>query len=562
MKQFVSILIGLAFVMSAQAVPAKQVKLAGDKTTAIEKVQTTLPASAIKRLEQVKAGERVARPMMKARKVVATTPITITGNNLEEDMYWGMFPYIYGGNDEYTVAVFFWGETTFGTYKDNAEDLEIYIYAADAGDEDEGVYLEYTKAEYKMTEKGLYFYAIGTGDDGNLYEIMLTRYAPEQPKDTIRVEFKITKSEGDAYSEEGMYYVWAEDDKYACSFAIDNMVLSAGEYTGADLVKDYTAVYAIEGTDTTSVGGYYTASVKVRELADSYVFKFVYFATDSNYYELTIPAKRYIAPTETVKYDFGNAKVYKTYYGESGDFYLFVANTEYIMTLDIYGKKLAGTFAAEDKDFDTYYTNIRQIAGKDTTLLAYRNVEATVSESETAYTITAFFHLKSDNTIHEFKATYVKPTASKTETYDIKDSKIQDYRGWYGDYVILAAPSDSAVVFQLDFISQELGGEFTELDLGGEYTKVFAGGYSYEIETAKLTVTPNADETAITINGEVLATNNVLYKLTIFCQVEEESAIGKVESGESKVESRKIFRNGQILIVKDGEVYNLLGSKL
>ena len=117
-------------------------------------------------------------------------------------------------------------------------------------------------------------------------------------------------------------------------------------------------------------------------------------------------------------------------------------------------------------------------------------------------------------------------------------------------------------MFQLDFISQELGGEFTELDLGGEYTMVFVGGYGYEIETAKLTVTPNADETAITINGEVLATNNVLYKLTIFCQVEEESAIGKVESGESKVESRKIFRNGQILIVKDGEVYNLLGSKL
>ena len=34
-----------------------------------------------------------------------------------------------------------------------------------------------------------------------------------------------------------------------------------------------------------------------------------------------------------------------------------------------------------------------------------------------------------------------------------------------------------------------------------------------------------------------------------------------VESGKSKVESRKIIRNGQIVIIRDGKEYNLLGNR-
>lgn len=561
MKKFVSLFIALVFVLSASASPVKQATKVASKSTTIQTVQPNLPAAAIKHLELLKAGERTVRPVVKkAPKATADEPITIVGNNLAEDMYWGYFPYIYGGNDEYTVEVTFWGETTFGTYKAGDESIEIIIFANDAGEDDEGVWLDFTKAEYKMTEKGLYFYAIGDGEDGNLYEIVLTRYAPEQPKDTLREEFKITKCEGDAYSSDGVYYVYAAGDDYLCIFAIDNMVVKAGEYQGADLLKDHTAVYTINGKDTTYVGGYFTAKVNVREVDNNFIFKLGYFAVDSNYYELTIPVKRYIPEAGTVEHDFGDSKVFKTYYGETQDFYLYVEDEEYIMALDLLGKKLASTFTAENKDFETYYTSVSQIVGKDTTEMDYRNVEVTVSESELLYTITAKFHMKSDNKLHQFTAKYIKPTAKSTETYDIKDSKIQDYRDWYGDFLILAAPADSSVVFQLDFISKELQGTYTEFELGGEYTAVFTSKGAYGVDQANLTITPNNDETAITISGEILA-NSVLYKVTIYCQVVEETAIHQVSEVQTMTNG-KIFRNGQILIVKDGELYNLLGTKV
>ena len=561
MKRFVSILIVLAFVMSAQAVPAKQASKVATKSARIEAFQQHVPAAMLKHLEQQKAGERTVRPVVKkAHKAVADEPITIVGNNLEEDEFWG-YPFIYGGNDEYTVEVDFWGTTTFGTYKQGDEDIEILIYDNSAGDDDEGIWLDFTEAVYKMTEKGLYFYAIGTGDDGNLYEIILTRYAPEQPKDTLREEFKITKSEGDAYSEAGIYYAYAEGEKYVCEFAIDNMVVKAGKYEGNDLLKDFTAVYAINGKDTTHVGNYFTAHLDVTIIPGSYIFKLGYFAMDSNYYELTVPVKAYEAETPDVEYDFGDSKVYKTYYAETQDFYLYVEDENYVMSLDILGKKLASSFTAENKDFDTYYTTINQIVGNDTTELDYRNVTVTITEGTTAYTIVAAFYLKGDNKWHKYTAKYVKPTPTKTETYNLPDAQFQDYRQWYKDFMVVAAPADSSVVFVFDIYSMLLPGTFTEFDLGGEYSVVHTGGHGYAIEQANLISKVTTDMTLMTLEGEVLA-NSVLYKLTITCPLVE-AGIGKVESGELKVESTtKIFRNGQILIVKDGELYNLLGTKV
>lgn len=558
MKKFVSLFIALVFVLSASASPVKQATKVASKSTTIQTVQPNLPAAAIKHLELLKAGERTVRPVVKkAPKATADEPITIVGNNLEEDMYWGYFPYIYGGNDEYTVEVTFWGETTFGTYKAGDESIEIIIFANDAGEDDEGVWLDFTKAEYKMTEKGLYFYAIGTGEDDNLYEITLTRYAPEQPKDTIKHEFAAAK--GDFYSDEAVYFAYATDAKFGCGFAIDGFSVKDGKYVGDALVKDYTYVQTIDGTDTTYVGSYYTASVDVKVNESSYTFTLSYFAADSFYYLLTMPVERYVPAKDTVKHEL-TGKTYVTYYGETKNYYIYVDDKNFTVTLDILGKKLAGTFTAENGDFDTYYTNAYQIVGKDTTLMAYRQVEAVITENKDDYTIVANFYMKADNAIHQFKATYIKPAAKETKTLDIADAKFTDYRDWYGDYYILAAPSDSSVIFLLDIYSMELEGTFTEQDLGAEYTMVVDGDKTYGIDLANLNFALNTDETAITISGEILA-NSVLYKVTIYCQVVEETAIHQVSEVQTMTNG-KILRNGQILIVKDGQLYNLLGTKV
>ena len=558
MKKIVSLFIALTLVLGASAVPQKQaVKLANQATT-LQVVKKGLPSGALKRLEMGKEGQRAMHQVVKPlRKVAADEPITITGNNLEEDEYWG-FPYIYGGNEDYTVEATFWGDKTFGTYKQGDEDLEIIIFD-NMVEDDYGVWLDFTTAEYKQTEKGLYFYAIGTGEDDNLYEIILTRYAPEQPKDTIKHEFAAAK--GDFYSDEAIYFAYATDTKFDCGFAINGFSVKDGKYVGDALVKDYTYVQTIDGTDTTYVGSYYTASVDVKVNESSYTFTLSYFAADSFYYMLTMPVERYVPAKDTVKHEL-TGKTYVTYYGETKDYYIYVDDKNFTVTLDILGKKLAGTFTAENGDFDTYYTSAYQIVGKDTTLMAYRQVEAVITENKDDYTIVANFYMKADNAIHQFKATYIKPAAKETKTLDIADAKFADYRDWYGDYYILAAPSDSSVIFLLDIYSIELEGTFTEQDLGAEYTMVVDGDKTYGIDLANLNFALNTDETAINIKGDILASNSVLYKVTIFCPiVEQPSAINSVVEME-KIKTTKILRNGQILIVKDGQLYNLLGTKV
>ena len=113
MKKIFSLIMAFTLVLSVNAVSKTKGPTA------------SLSQATIQKLEQARLGERVAKPAAKkaVRNIQAT--INIEANNLQQGMYWGIFPYIAGGTEEYTVEALFWGEEMYGTYLDDDENLEI-----------------------------------------------------------------------------------------------------------------------------------------------------------------------------------------------------------------------------------------------------------------------------------------------------------------------------------------------------------------------------------------------------------------------------------------------------
>ena len=562
MKKIFSLFLAITLVLGANAVESRKtatLKEESRKTTAQTTIKSTLPAHAIKALETAALKGKSQKAKVESRKTPAATTdeaIVINANNLQEDLYYGYFPYIYGSNEAYTVVAFFWGDETFGEYVDNDENLEITIYDNSLGDDDEGVALEYTNAKYERNEKGLCFKAVGTGDDGQAYDITLTFYAPDEPNDTIRYAF--ANAQGDVFTSQEAYIAYAHDEKYECVLALNSLIPTAGTYSDPDgeVIFDNTYIQAIDGTDTTYVGNPFNVKVEVEETATAYTFTLNYFATDSNYYVMTLPVAKIAPEGDTIKHVF-NTPVYATYYGETQDYYFSVSDAEAIVTLDMFVENFeAGTYSISQAGlFDLYYTRAYAISGTDTTALDYRNLEIIVKENADDYDIAANFHVKADNRIHQYSAKYLKPKAKETVTMTIEDYRFEDYRDWDGSFDIIAAPADSSIVFVLEFLSTELAGTYTEKNLSGQYTYVGVGGKYYGVDRAVLTIT-GEDENALVIEGEVLS-NSVLYKLTIG---QAQTSVERVDA--NAVKPTKFIRNGQLFILKDGKTYNVAGAQV
>lgn len=560
MKKIVSLFIALSMFLGANGASERTSKISVYEHSG--KVNQVLPGTPVKsavklheatiaRMEMAKNGQRVVRPAVKKAPRATASDITIEAENLQLDYYYGMFPYLTGNNDEYTVEAYFSYllDVLYGTYTNNDEDLEIYIYDAD----DNEIALTYTTATYQKTARGDQFTAVGVGDNNNNYTINLTFFAPEQANDTIRYEF--TTAQGDAFPEYGNYYIAAaEDDKFMCQIVFNGLVPTSST---AELDLANTWVQKVNGTDTTYVGAPYIADVLITETPTSYSFELSYFASDSNLYIMTLPVAK-IAPVDTVVYTFAADRTINVlYYGETHDYYIKATDANAIVVLDIYSDDdFAGIWKATDGVFDFQYTGAAVITGADTTNLEYRDVEVIAIENEDDYDITANFFAKMDNKVYSFKTNYVKPTAKDTLEYTLVDYTFTDFRDYDGTFDIIAAPADSSVVFHLEFISEEIEDTFTEKDMSGDYTWVQVGKDYFNVVTAIFVIT--GDENQLEAVGQLLASNNTLYKLTIGSKT---TSVERVE-GATNIQPMKVIRGGQVLILKDGQYFNLLGTKV
>lgn len=319
------------------------------------------------------------------------------------------------------------------------EDAEISLVYQ----EKDTIELAVSEAEMKNTEKGLVFTAIGADESSKVYSIHMTLVVPEHANDTVAIKFD-KAAEVSYYGETGDYYIFAANDKYVATFDFyTDKRFGVGEYGAADFDKSYTNLYKINGTDTVSLGGYYTASLKIAEAKDG-------------------------------RYDM----------------------------------------AAE-------------------------------------------FFAKGDTVLYQISMFYQKPVAKDTIDVNLDNAQLGDYIENNGLFQIIAAPADSAYGISLTPLAEKLEGTFTELDLYGQYSYIWEGEETYDIVEAEFTT--KQEGKVVTATGTLLASNEKFYKFVIKANIQEQ-AIENVNI--EAVESKKMIQNGQLIIIKDGVKYNAQGAIL
>lgn len=501
------------------------------------------------------------------KKIAAKTPAKASGEviNIEADnlsiddtynaMYLQYLGYGYvevaGGNDEWEVEAVLYPESAnyFTTYSTEAYDIELSVYDA----EENEIELAISSAELKKLEKGSQFTATGTDEDGNTYNIDLKFIIPDEPKSTVNLDFGEVK-QGKFYAEDGDWYFYAERADYVVQLDIYTAEL-AGDYDLDDLYARYCGLYAIQGEDTTSVGDFFSAAVNISLNEGVYTIAADLFMTDTILYKVNMTYTKPLA-TDTIEYTFQEPVSLDDF---GGDWYFRAADTKYILSVDYYSTTCVGEFGLADMYAD--YVGLRLINGTDTTFVGYEDIKVVVTEAEAQYDIKVTY-LGSDLHCYIFTLHSMKAVAEETVQIELENAQYQDisdYSWYYGfSHYVLAAPADSSVVFALAIKNTEFIGDFTEADLYASYTAVWIGEDYYAIASAEFSVAAGANGSYV-LTGWLLAKNNVKYEFVITTQEEEATAIDNTNAA---VKAVKRVVNGQVVIEKNGVLFNILGSEI
>lgn len=539
MKKFTTLFVGLVIALSAVAAPQAgfRAKTAPDLT----------------KLQQF-----VKKTVRKAPAQANGEVISITANNLIIDDSYNelMFEWLgYGyvsidaSNAEWAVEGSLYPTTQnyFTTYSSAADDISLTVYDA----EDNEIELNVASAELKKLENGKQFVATATDDSGNTYNISLSFIVPDEPKDTVVLNFG-PATEAEFYASTGDWYFWAENSDYIATLDIYTTDLE-GSYTLEDLYTYYCGLYKINGTDTVSVGGFYDANVNIILNAGVYTISADLFMTDSVLYRISMTYVKPVA-TDTINHSFTEPVSLDDF---GGDWYFYAMDNQYLLAMDYYSETPVGEFGLADLYTD--YVGMYTIDGTDTTKVAYEDIKIVVTEDETKYNISVTY-LGSDLHCYIFTAFSNKATADTTVQVNLENASYTDaseYSWYYGfSHYVLAAPADSSIVFVLAVKDEEFVGSFTEANLYMGYSGVMIGDDQYSIASAEFTVVAGENGSYI-LTGWLLAKNNVKYEFVIKTAEEGEQAI---ENTNAAARATKRLVNGQLIIEKNGVQFNVLGA--
>lgn len=532
MKKLFTLFMGMIIALGATAAPQ------------FSRTKNVKDAAAIQKLEK-----KIVKASAKANGEV----IKIEANNLSIDDSWLDFGIVFvgGGTDEWYAegSLYVAGEDYYTTYSSEAEDISLAIYH---NDED---YIDVTvsEAELVMTENGPKFTALAMDEAGTTYEILLTFFAPSEPKDTISIEFgpvRFLKY----YAEDNDYYFSGENAEYAATFDIVTDQL-AGTYTLEDFLTNYTGLYAINGEDTTYVGDIFDAKANIVENNGVFDINTELFLADSILYKMHLTYTKPVA-SDTIYYTFEEPVIIDDY---SGDFYFRAIDDNYALLIDYYSTSITGEFKLADMYEE--YCGLYTIANGDTISVPYADLGLVVTEDETNYNITVTY-LGENTHCYIFTLRSEKPKADETVQVEFENAAYTDVSSmawYYGFYhYVLAATPDSSLVFALAVKEENFEGSFTQADLHGNYTGVQADGNFYQIASAEFTVTPGNKGNYL-LQGWALAKNNVKYEFVIKTAEEEEQGIENIELTE---EAKKVVMDGSLYIVRDDKIFNAQGARV
>ena len=257
------------------------------------------------------------------------------------------------------------------------------MYVADANyimfvDGTDTTFVDFLDLNAVVTKEGKTYNLVADalGSDTIMYHITMS-YTKPNPTDTI--DIVATNMVVDEFEFFGMVFctVSASNDDYKVTLDMANG-LPMGELSSEDFNVAYSSVYRI--ADAQEIVFDEIISATVSEVEGKPAVKAQVVGVDNIVYNLDLS---YVVPeaTDTVNVVFDELAEVE-YYASYGDYYIFNANDNYIVTLDIFEEKgnLMGEYGAED--FDMYYTQLGVIEAGDTTVVTIAEAKAVVTPTE------------------------------------------------------------------------------------------------------------------------------------------------------------------------------------
>ena len=160
----------------------------------------------------------------------------------------------------------------------------------------------------------------------------------------------------------------------------------------------------------------------------------------------------------------------------------------------------------------------------------------------------------SDGKTYAISLLYVQPEAKATVELNYPDAVLTDYTAEAEQFQIAGKSMENMTMASFVIYNNTIIGEYTEADLSPNYSYIYADGAAQTIYSATLKV--EAFEGGYKLTGDVLCYNNTLYKVTLVVPATETG----IEDVQLSGKAVKAFRDGQVVIIRDGKTYNVVGA--
>ncbi|MBR1426356.1 MAG: hypothetical protein IJ581_02765 [Paludibacteraceae bacterium] len=347
MRKFYSLLVVALVAVSAMALPQRSLGQLDAKL---------LSAQQISKAEAKAHVAAIKKAPVRHAEVAFLDTIDIVATNLQiEATSDGRFSFNVAAASDgaLDVEIYFYGDV-YGSFTEaDAEDISVYLNPSN----DPQAYFsaELISAEVAQTAQGDSIDAWVYDEEGHVYHLQLSFVLPEATE-TVVVTFDEPVVRY-YYATTGDYYIAAEKaGEYIFFVDIFEDGDLQGQYSIADIDKQYTGLYHINGTDTTSVG-FYTMEVLVQAITGGDSIFVSLLGKDARLYELHMAYYEPVAErTEQLNaiYD-ANLGDYRDSYGE---YQIMGYSTDSLTGISLMIVDLAIGGSYTEKNLDPEYTAI------------------------------------------------------------------------------------------------------------------------------------------------------------------------------------------------------------
>lgn len=407
-----------------------------------------------------------------------------------------------------------------------------------------------------------------------------------RPKATIAIQ--ATNLEIMEMNFYGYLFVFAEasNDEYAVLFQFLNPV-KAGSYTNKDFLSG-SPIVRLADNDTIKMKNI-VANVSFDNNGRPIMIADV-LGSDSILYKMDL---RFVLPevTKTVLIDF-ETPCNAQYLQETGEYYIFNSNEDYAVQIEIFEKpnQLNGEY--DSNDFYMHFTLVGEIENGDTTVYAMIDAKAIVTPTSNGMVKLAadllteegvLYKVTTDVKLPKIGLEYDATEGSVNRSFSSKDQLIvtTDYVAQYGELYVDIVAADKKDILSMVFLvrnvdkvigvpegrypinkSAQTGTVFASPGLVNEkiypsfYGKLNASGNlmppCYFLQAGEVVVEKVNDRLKLTVD----AVNS--YDVPVHIVYEADGT--SVENVDVKKISRKLIKDNQLLIIKDGVQYNVVGN--